>query len=103
MEEVPAEPVAALDDSASTGSGPISTTIVAVWRQQSARVVAGLTRMTHDLSVAEDLAQDAMVQALERWPRDGVPENPGAWLMSTAKRRAVDYFRHNEVVRRKTA
>ena len=90
MEEVPAE-------------GPISTVIAAVWRQQSARVVAGLTRMTRDLSVAEDLAQDALVQALEQWPRDGLPDNPGAWLMSTAKRRAVDYFRHNEVVRRKTA
>ena len=81
----------------------ISTVIAAVWRQQSARVVAGLTRMTRDLSVAEDLAQDALVQALEQWPRDGLPDNPGAWLMSTAKRRAVDYFRHNEVVRRKTA
>ena len=59
--------------------------------------------MTRDLGVAEDLAQDALVQALEQWPRDGLPDNPGAWLMSTAKRRAVDYFRHNEVVRRKTA
>ena len=66
-------------------------------------MVAGLTRMTRDLGLAEDLAQDALVQALEQWPRDGLPDNPGAWLMSTAKRRAVDYFRHNEVVRRKTA
>jgi RNA polymerase sigma factor (sigma-70 family) len=105
MEEIPAdlrpELVEALDPS--TSSGHISTAIAAVWRQQSARVVAGLTRMTRDLGVAEDLAHDALVQALEQWPHDGVPDNPGAWLMSTAKRRAVDYFRHNEVVRRKTA
>ena len=74
----------------STSSGRVSAVIAAVWRQNSARVVAGLTRMTRDLGVAEDLAQDALVQALEQWPRDGLPDNPGAWLMSTAKRRAVD-------------
>ena len=103
MEELPAEPVEAPERSPSTGSAPVSIAIATVWRQQSARVVAGLTRMTRDLGVAEDLAQDALVQALEQWPRDGLPDNPGAWLMSTAKRRAIDYFRHNEVVRRKTA
>ena len=58
--------------------------------------------MTRDLDLAEDLAQDALVSALERWPSDGVPDNPGAWLMTTAKRRAVDTFRRAENLRRKT-
>src|SRR4030095_10060390 len=61
-----------------------------------ARVVASRGRMTRDLSLAEDLAQDALVAALETWPRDGVPANPGAWLMTVAKRRAVDTFRRAE-------
>ena len=64
--------------------------------------MAGLTRMTHDLGLAEDLAQDALVAALEQWPEQGIPRNPGAWLMAIAKRRAVDHFRRAETLRRRT-
>ncbi len=78
-------------------------TITATWRDESARLVGALTRMTRDLDLAEDLAQDALVSALERWPSDGIPDNPGAWLMTTAKRRAVDGFRRADTLRRKTA
>ena len=74
-----------------------------MWRHESARLVAGLTRMTHDLGLAEDLAQDALVAALEQWPESGVPRNPGAWLMTVAKRRAVDHFRRAETLRRRTS
>jgi RNA polymerase sigma factor (sigma-70 family) len=77
-------------------------TVQRVWRDESARLVGALTRMTRDLALAEDLAQDAMVAALQQWPRDGVPTNPGAWLMQTAKRRAVDHFRRTETLRRRT-
>jgi RNA polymerase sigma factor (sigma-70 family) len=77
--------------------------VSAVWRLESARLVAGLTRMTRDVGLAEDLAQDALVAALEQWPADGVPKNPGAWLMAVAKRRAVDHFRRAETLRRRTA
>ncbi|HJV91004.1 MAG TPA: RNA polymerase sigma factor [Holophagaceae bacterium] len=76
-------------------------TIEAVWRIESAHVVAGLTRLTRDVALAEDLAQEALVAALEQWPHSGVPDRPGAWLVTAAKRRAVDLFRHNAVVRRK--
>jgi RNA polymerase sigma factor (sigma-70 family) len=75
----------------------------AVWRLESTRLVAGLARMTSDLGLAEDLAQDALVAALEQWPAEGIPRNPGAWLMAVAKRRAVDHFRRAETLRRKTA
>ena len=75
---------------------PSSDAVVAVWQLESPRIVAGLLRMTRDLELAEDLAQDALVAALETWPRDGVPTNPGAWLMTVAKRRAVDTFRRAE-------
>jgi RNA polymerase sigma-70 factor, ECF subfamily len=68
-------------------------TIEAVWRIESARLIAGLARMVGDVGMAEDLAQDAMVAALETWPQAGVPDNPGAWLMATAKRRAIDHLR----------
>lgn len=78
-------------------------TITATWREESARLIGALTRMTRDLDLAEDLAQDALVSALERWPTDGTPANPAAWLMTTAKRRAVDVFRRSENLRRKTA
>jgi RNA polymerase sigma factor (sigma-70 family) len=78
-------------------------TITATWREESARLVGALTRMTRDLDLAEDLAQDALVSALESWPNDGIPDNPGAWLMTTAKRRAVDSFRRADNLRRKTA
>ena len=70
--------------------------IEAVWRLESTRLVAGLVRMVRDVGLAEDLAQDAMVAALAQWPADGIPDNPGAWLMTTAKRRAVDTFRRRE-------
>ncbi|HEX7241794.1 MAG TPA: sigma-70 family RNA polymerase sigma factor, partial [Longimicrobiaceae bacterium] len=69
--------------------------IDAVWRIESAKLIAGLARMVHDVGLAEDLAQDALVAALERWPESGVPDNPGAWLMSVAKRRAIDTMRRN--------
>jgi RNA polymerase sigma-70 factor, ECF subfamily len=76
--------------------------IEAVWRIEQARLVAGLARMTGgDLGRAEDLAQDALVAALERWPRDGVPDNPGAWLMATAKNRAIDLIRRDQTLERK--
>ena len=75
--------------------------IDAVWRIESARVIAGLTRMVHDVGLAEELAQDALVAALEQWPNEGVPRNPGAWLMTAAKRRAIDRFRRQERLDRK--
>src|ERR1017187_8933048 len=76
-------------------------TIEAVWRIESARVIATLTRLTRDVGLAEDLAQEALVAALEQWPQTGVPDNPGAWLTATAKRRAIDLFRRNAVAERK--
>ncbi len=72
-----------------------------VWRMESPRLIAGLVRMLRDVDLAEELAQDALVAALERWPRDGVPDNPGAWLMATAKHRAIDRLRRSTVMRRK--
>ena len=75
--------------------------IDAVWRIESARLIAGLARMVRDVGLAEDLAQDALVAALERWPESGVPENPGAWLMATAKRRAIDLLRKRTLHERK--
>ena len=75
--------------------------IDAVWRIESARLIAGLARMVGDVGQAEDLAQDALVAALERWPETGVPENPGAWLMATAKRRAIDQLRRGKMLERK--
>ena len=68
-------------------------TINAVWRIESARIIAGIARMVRDVGLAEDLAQDALVAALEQWPESGVPDNPGAWLMAVAKRRAIDQLR----------
>ena len=67
--------------------------IDAVWRIESAKLIAGLTRIVRDVGLAEDLAQDALVAALEQWPETGVPDNPGAWLMATAKHRAIDRIR----------
>lgn len=77
--------------------------IDAVWRIESARLIAGLVRLVHDVGLAEELAQDALVAALEQWPDSGVPRNPGAWLMTIAKRRAIDYFRRSERLDRKYA
>ena len=70
------------------------TAITTVWKIERPRLIAGLTRMVRDLSLAEEFAQDALVSALKAWPAAGVPQNPGAWLMQTAKRRAIDHFRH---------
>ena len=75
--------------------------IEAVWRIESARLIAGLARMTGDVGLAEDLAQDALVAALEKWPQSGVPDNPGAWLMATAKNRAIDRLRREKTYERK--
>jgi RNA polymerase sigma factor (sigma-70 family) len=79
----------------------IHRTIDAVWRIESARLIAGLTRFVRDVGLAEELAQDALVAALEQWPASGVPEKPGAWLMTIAKRRAIDQFRRRAVFDRK--
>jgi RNA polymerase sigma factor (sigma-70 family) len=75
--------------------------IDAVWRIESPRLIAGLARIVRDAGVAEDLAQDALVAALEQWPQSGVPDNPGAWLMAAAKHRAIDHFRRNTRLERK--
>ena len=79
----------------------ISGAIEAVWRIESARVIAGLARIVGDVGVAEDLAQDALLAALERWPETGVPDNPGAWLMATAKHKAIDVVRRKKLLERK--
>lgn len=78
-------------------------TVDAIWRIESPKLIAGLTRMVRDIGVAEELAQDAFVSALTQWPNDGIPRNPGAWLMAIAKRRAIDRFRRDEVLERKHA
>src|SRR2546423_2527021 len=75
--------------------------IDAVWRIESARLIAGLTRIVRDLGLAEELAQDALVAALEQWPESGVPDNPGAWLMAVGKRRAIDLIRRQDRYDRK--
>ncbi|MGZ4205986.1 MAG: RNA polymerase sigma factor [Actinomycetota bacterium] len=75
--------------------------IDAVWRIESARLIAGLVRMVRDVGLAEEFAQDALVAALEQWPESGVPDNPGAWLMAIAKRRAIDHFRRGSMAERK--
>ena len=86
-------------------TGPTTThrVVEAVWRIESAKLVAALARVTGDVGLAEELAQDALVAALERWPETGVPDRPAAWLMATAKHRAVDLFRRAERLERKTA
>ncbi|MFI9050269.1 RNA polymerase sigma factor [Streptomyces sp. NPDC053427] len=84
-----------------TGSGEVHRAIEAVFRIESARLIAGLTRIVRDVGAAEELAQDALVAALERWPETGVPEKPGAWLMATAKHRAIDLLRRQERLARK--
>jgi len=76
-------------------------TIDAVWRMESPRLIAGLARMLRDVGLAEEFAQDALVAALESWPKSGVPDNPGAWLMTTAKHRALDRLRRNQLLERK--
>jgi RNA polymerase sigma factor (sigma-70 family) len=76
----------------------VSRTIDAVWKIESPKLIASLARMTRDVGLAEDLAQDALVAALEQWPAEGIPRNPGAWLMAIAKRRGIDHFRRNKLV-----
>ena len=83
------------------GTAETQRAIEAVWRIESARVIAGLTRIVHDVGVAEELAQDALVAALEKWPKSGIPDKPGAWLMATAKHRAIDYLRRGTLMERK--
>jgi RNA polymerase sigma factor (sigma-70 family) len=82
-------------------AGDVHRAIDAVWRIESARLIAGLARMVRDVGLAEDLAQDALVAALEQWPESGVPDNPGAWLMGTAKHQAVDRLRRRKTLERK--
>src|SRR6186713_845035 len=79
----------------------VNRTIEAVWRIESARLIAGLARLVRDVGLAEELAQDALVAALERWPESGVPDNPGAWLMATAKHRAIDRLRRTKLIEQK--
>ncbi|MEU8664917.1 RNA polymerase sigma factor [Actinoplanes philippinensis] len=80
----------------------LPATVGAVWKQESARIVGGLLRLVHDVGLAEELAQDALVAALEQWPATGIPDNPGAWLTTTAKRRAVDHIRRSRTRERLT-
>jgi RNA polymerase sigma factor (sigma-70 family) len=86
---------------AETTTDAATDAVHAAWRADSARLVGALTRMTRDVELAADLAQDALVAALEQWPVTGVPENPTAWLMTTAKRRGIDHFRRSDNLRRK--
>ena len=79
------------------------TAVEAVWRIESARIVAVLARLTGDVGLAEEIAQDTLVVALEQWPRDGVPDDPGPWLMATAKHRAIDPIRRRQNVRRESS
>jgi len=76
----------------------VSKAIEAVWKIESTRLIAAIARVTHDIGIAEELAQDALVTALELWPEEGIPENPGAWLMTAAKRRAIDSFRRSRML-----
>ena len=78
--------------------GDVQRTIEAVWKIESTRLIAAIARVTRDVGIAEELAQDALVAAIERWPEEGIPENPAAWLMTAAKRRAIDSLRHGRVL-----
>jgi len=80
---------------------PTERSVDAVWRIECAKIVGGVARLTRDVGLAEECAQDALVAALEHWPREGLPDNPGAWLMATAKRRALDALRHRQLAARK--
>lgn len=87
--------------SAQTAERETQRAIEATFRLEQAKLIAGLTRIVRDVGLAEELAQDALIVALKHWPESGVPRNPGAWLMQTAKRRAIDYFRRNKMAARK--
>ncbi len=84
-----------------TATAAIEATVETVFRIESPRIIAGVARIVRDVGIAEELAQDALVAALEQWPRDGVPDNPGAWLTATAKHRAIDLVRRRERYARK--
>lgn len=86
---------------AAAGSDSVRRSIEAIWRIESPKLVAALVRFVRDISLAEDVAQEALLVALETWPRDGIPDNPGAWLMTAAKRRAVDHWRHERLLEKK--
>lgn len=79
----------------------VSEAIEAVWKAESTLLIAAIARVTRDIGIAEQLAQDALVTALQLWPEEGIPENPGAWLMTAAKRRAIDWLRHGRMVGQK--
>ena len=79
----------------------VKQVVDAIWRIESARLIASLARMVRDVGVAEELAQDALVAALEQWPESGIPDKPGAWLMAAAKHRAIDLLRRNKRIERK--
>src|SRR5512135_444917 len=89
--------------SVAVAASNVHPTIDAVWRIESPRLIAGLIRIVRDVGLAEDLAQDALVAALEQWPESGVPDNPGAWLMATARRRGIDQLRRRTTLERKHA
>src|SRR5689334_7984075 len=79
----------------------LNKTIAAVWRIESAKLIASLARIVRDVGIAEELAQDALLAAIEQWPQGGVPDNPAAWLMTAAKHRAIDKLRLDELLERK--
>src|SRR3954468_10507195 len=79
----------------------VNMTIEAVWKIESTRLIAAIARVTHDIGIAEELAQDALVTALEVWPEEGIPDNPAAWLMMAAKRRAIDSLRRGRMILQK--
>jgi RNA polymerase sigma factor (sigma-70 family) len=86
-----------MNEAAPAGRRETDRAITTVWRLEQARLIAGLTRMVRDISLAEELAQEALMAALRTWPETGVPRNPGAWLMQAGKRKAIDYFRHRKM------
>lgn len=95
------EPLHAREQQPTVTPAGANETVETIFRIESPRIIAGVTRIVRDVGIAEELAQDALVAALEQWPRDGVPDNPGAWLMTTAKRRAIDLVRRREQYARK--
>ncbi|WP_309142608.1 RNA polymerase sigma factor [Streptomyces javensis] len=99
----PADAAKAAESARSGATADIAGTVETVFRIESARIIAGVARIVRDVGLAEELAQDALVTALERWPESGVPNNPGAWLMATAKHRAIDLVRRKETYARKLA
>ncbi|WP_435840174.1 RNA polymerase sigma factor [Streptomyces antimycoticus] len=99
----PADKARAAETAETAETTAIAETVETVFRIESARIIAGVARIVRDVGLAEELAQDALVTALERWPESGVPDNPGAWLMATAKHRAIDLVRRKETYARKLA